>query len=65
MGTMGSTLLGNTGTVDFVELLLLLPELLLEGGLFTTEGTCTRICLVVLGGAMMWLVGCCSRTTTG
>lgn len=50
---MGSTLLGNTGTVDFVELLLLLPELLLEGGLFTTEGTCTRICLVVLGGAMM------------
>lgn len=62
---VGSTLLGSTGAEDFAELLLPLPELLLVGGLFTIVGTCTSICLVVLGGAMMWLVGCCSRTHFG
>lgn len=55
---------GREGAADFDEWPPLLLELLLEGGLLMTEGTCTKICLVGVG-EMMWLLGCCNRTTTG
>lgn len=61
---MGSALHGKEDAADLDEWPPPLPELLLEGGLLMTEGTCTRICLVGVG-ERMWLLGCCSRTTTG